>query len=128
MQFMSAEHVDAMNALLADAPEVRAACSELTRPYVVAYRLADGPDRQTVHWTVTFDATVRFALSEHPTPDVVMVGDWRDMILASSAGRRGASHEPSVTLEGDPDVLTLTDPALEAARTIATVEVDFPNI
>jgi hypothetical protein len=126
MEFMSAEHVDTMNALLADAPTVREACGRLSRPYVIAYRLSDGPGGQDVHWTLTFDETVQFGLTEHPHPDVVIVGDWTDMIAATVSSRTGAPREPNVTYEGDPDALKMTDPALEAARAIATVDVDFP--
>lgn len=128
MEFMSAAHVNAMNTLLADAPTVREECRRLSRPLVFAYRLSDGPTGATVHWTVSFDDTVRFSLDEHPQPDVVIVGDWADVIAATASGRYGEPREPDVSLEGDPEVLTLTSPALEAARAIATIDVEFPHV
>ncbi|HVV76138.1 MAG TPA: hypothetical protein VHC43_08895 [Mycobacteriales bacterium] len=125
---MSAEHVEAMNALLVDATGVRAACRRLPRPYVIAYRLSDGPGGQDVHWTVAFDDTVRFGLTQHPQPDVVIVGAWREMVLASAASRTGQAREPEVRYEGDDQALVVTAPVLEEARAVATVPVEFPDL
>ena len=126
VEFMSAEHVAAMNALLEDAPSVRKACSELPVPRVMAYRLADGPDGGDVHWAMTFTDTVRFSLQEHPEPDVCFVGDWTKMILASQGSREGEPQDPNLTIEGDAAVLAEIGAALEVARSVATVPVDFP--
>src|SRR5690606_4086100 len=76
VEFMSAEHINVMNELLRDAPDVRAACAQLSQPRTMTYRLTDGPGGQVVHWTITFADTVQFSLDEAPAPDVRFVGDW----------------------------------------------------
>ncbi|MBP2367501.1 hypothetical protein JOF36_003197 [Pseudonocardia parietis] len=94
VRFMSPEHIAAMNALLEDAPAVRAECARLPRPRVVSYALTDGPDGQVVHWTMTFSDTIRFSLEKASAPDVRFVGDWARMIRATSAGRDGTQVDP----------------------------------
>src|SRR5688500_6663174 len=101
MLFMYADHVAAMNAILEDNPAVRAACATLPQPRAMSYRLADGHDGNTVHWTTTFSDTARFSLVEHPSPDIVFVGDWRQMVRASKANRDGETVDPGVTVEGE---------------------------
>ena len=126
-EFMSPEHVDRMNALLAGSEELRAACAGLAAPRVMAYRLADGPAGRTVHWRMLFHDTVRFELTEGPA-EVVYVGDWAQMIRAARAGRDGAVVDPGLRVEGDPAVLTEIAPVMELARDVATVPVDFPEV
>lgn len=128
MEFMSADHVSAMNALLEDAPQVRKACAGLSGDRSMAYRLVDGPDGAEVHWTVTFTDTVRFFLTEHVTPDVLFVGDWRQMIRASKANRNGEQLDPGVSIVGDSAVLAEIGPVLETARSVATVPITFPDV
>jgi hypothetical protein len=59
---------------------------------------------------------------------VVLFAEWRDMVAASAAGRRGEDHPADIRYEGDKHVLTVIAPALAAARAVATVGVDFPDI
>ena len=49
------------------------------------------------------------------------------MFAASAAGRSGAAYDAKVVYEGDPGVLAVTAPALEAARAVATLDVEFPE-
>jgi hypothetical protein len=128
MEFMSEEHVAAMNALLEDAPQVREACAQLDRPRTMSYRLADGPAGRDVHWAVTFTDTVRFSLDEKAEPDVLLVGSWTQMIRASRANRHGEQIDPGVSIEGDAAVLAEVGPVLEASRAAATLPVQFPDV
>lgn len=126
MEFMSAEHIAAMNAILEGDPAVRAACTGLSRPYEMTYVLSDGPGGGDVHWTITFGDTMRFSLHEVPSADVRFIGDWKQMIRASSAGRRGEQVDAGVTIEGDTAALAEISPVLEVGRDVATMPVDFP--
>ena len=128
MLFMSPEHVAAMNDLLDHSAEVRTACSVLRQPRVLAYELSNGPDGRTVHWTVTFDRTVHFSLEPSEQPDVLMRGDWAQMIRATTAGRRGESADPGVSVSGDVQVLEEVGPVLELGRSVATLDVEFPEV
>jgi hypothetical protein len=128
MEFMSEQHVSAMNALLTASDAVREACSQLPRPQVITYRLLSGPEGDTVYWTITFNDTVQFALTAHPSPDVQVTADWRETILSASAGRRGEYYEPPSVYEGDTNVLLATAPAMAAARTAAAISTDFPDL
>lgn len=128
MLFMSPEHVAAMNELLDTSAEVRAACSAIPQARVIAYALEDGPDGRTVDWTVSFDGTVRFSLDPATNPDVVLRGDWGKLMRTSAANRRGESADPGVTVEGDVSVLADVGPVLDLARSVATLDVDFPQL
>ena len=127
LEFMSADHVAAMNALLEDAPQVRKACAGLSGDRSMGYRLVGGPDGADVHWTVTFTDTVRFFLTEQMTPDVLFVGDWRQMIRASKASRDGEQLDPAVSIVGDAAVLAEIGPVMETARSVATLPITFPD-
>jgi hypothetical protein len=127
MLFMSSEHVAAMNELLDASADVRIACAALPQPRVMAYALEDGPDGRTVHWAVSFHGTVRFSLDPAPEPDVLLRGDWRRMMRASDANRRGETADPDVSVEGDVGVLEEIGPVLELARSVATLDVEFPQ-
>lgn len=127
MEFMSAEHVAAMNALLQDHEDVRKECAELPRTYALGYRLSGGPSG-TVHWTLRFDDTVIFALGEHPSPDLTIVGDWRRMIRSAAAARARQQVDPGVVLEGDTSVMTVIESAWVRARAVATLDVEFPEV
>lgn len=128
MLFMSAEHVATMNSLLAASAAVQRACRALAWPRVVRYDLADGPRGEPVHWTMTFDDSVQFSLEGSAAPDLVFVGDWKQMIRASKASRSGEAADPGVCLQGDAQVLLEITPAMEVARTVATVPVQFPEV
>lgn len=128
MLFMSPEHVATMNELLDASAEVRAACSVLPQPRVMAYALEDGPDRRTVHWAMSFHDTVRFSLDPAAEPDVLLRGDWRRMMRASEVNRRGETADPGVTVEGNVGVLAEIGPVLELARSVATLDVEFPQV
>jgi hypothetical protein len=127
MLFMSAQHVVAMNDILDRSPEVRTACAQLPGPRTVGYRLADGPDGTTVHWSMTFDETVRFALDGREA-DVVFVGDWATMVRSAQAQREGRAVDAAVSVEGDAAVLTEVGAAFAAAAAVAVLPVEFPAL
>jgi hypothetical protein len=129
MEFMSPEHVSAMNDVLAGAADVRAECARLAQPRLLAYRLTSGPGGADVHWTLRFTENVQFGLGKPvENPDVELVSDWAAMIRATAATRAGIPTEPPVTLHGNAAVLAEVATALEAARRIATFEVEFPRV
>jgi hypothetical protein len=128
MEFMSPEHVEAMNRVLDQDEAIRQACAGLDGPRVLAFRLSDGPGGTDVHWTLTFDRTMRFSLDEHPSPDILMTGDWKRMIQATEAGRRGEALDPGVEIHGDLAVLAQLMEIFELGRRIATFEVSFPEV
>jgi hypothetical protein len=127
MLFMSPEHVAAMNQVLARDEAIRQACAELDEPRVLAFRLSDGPGGADVHWTITFDGTLRFSLDEYSSPDILITGDWRRMIRATEAGRRGAAIDPGVEVHGDPALLAQLMEIFELGRKVATFDVRFPD-
>jgi hypothetical protein len=128
MEFMSAEHVKAMNQVLEQSEEVRRACTSLDGPKVLAFRLSDGPGGADVHWALTYGNTMRFSLDEHPSPDVLITGDWKRMIRAVAAGRRGEAADPGVEIIGDQELFLRLNQILELGRGVATFEVSFPAI
>jgi hypothetical protein len=123
MEFMSQEHVDAMNDLLQASQQVKDICAGLPEERVLAYLLSDGPGGGTVHWTMVFADTVRFSLQQHPSPDVTLVGDWSRTIRAAKASRAGEPADPGVALTGDPTVMTVIGPAFATAQAAATLPV-----
>ena len=126
-QFMSAEHVAAMNTLLADSAEVREAGIALGRTYRLAYVLSDGRDGGDEHWLMSLGpAGVRFALEPEPDADITFRADWRAIVDTSKAAREGRDLDPGVTVEGDVTVLATVAPAFAAAQRVATLEVDWP--
>ena len=127
VDFMSQEHVDLMNALLAPSEDVRAACAQLAGPRTLGYALTDGPDGADVHWRVTCADTVRFSLDAGPA-DVLLVGDWAQMIRASRATRDGEVIDAGVRVEGDASVVGEVGRILEVARSVAVVDVSFPEV
>lgn len=128
MQFMSPQHVAAMNELLDASAEVRAACAALPEPRAMGYELTNGPDGETVHWTVSFNGTVQFSLDRAERADVGFKGDWAQMIRATRANRDGGAVDPGVTVAGDPAALAEIGPVLERARSVATLPVEFPEV
>jgi hypothetical protein len=128
MEFMSPEHVDAVNAIVAEDQSVRAACARLPRPRVVAYRLTNGPDGADVHWTASFADTLVLSLTEAPASDVQIHGEWADMIRSARANREGQATNPDLTIGGDHSVLGEIGPIMELARPFATLPVEFPDV
>jgi hypothetical protein len=128
MEFMSPEHVAAMNDVLEQSEDVRAACAGIGRPSVLAFRLSDGPGGADVHWTMIFHDRMRFSLDKHPSPDVLITGDWKRMILATAAGRRGEVLDPGVEITGDQQLLMRLNQILDLGRRVATFEVSFPAV
>jgi len=125
--FMSPEHVAAMNAILEKDAAVRAACAELEKPVTMAYELADGPDGDTVWWSMTFTDTVRFGL-EKTDADLLFTGDWKRMVRASKSSRDGDATDPGVVPVGDLAVIQATGRVFALAQAVATVPVEFPEI
>lgn len=128
MEYMSAAHVAAMNAILADSATVKAACAQLDGPRVLSFALTDGPGGETVHWAISFRETVRFDLAEEPAPDVRIIADWARMIRASQAAREGREEDIGMATEGATEVLAEVNHVFETARAVATIPVDFPPV
>jgi hypothetical protein len=127
-EFMSAEHVAAMNLRLRDDQAVRAACRRIDDgPHVMLYRLRDGSAGEDVLWAVHVDETVRFELADHLHPDVVLTGDWWRMIEAVRAGREGRAVEADLRVEGDLRVVASLMAVLDVARPVATMPTSLPE-
>ena len=127
--FMSAEHVDLMNGLLAADADSRAECAKLDRRYWMSYELADAGG--TVWWSVEFNprSGVRFSL-EPPAADEPLIlyrGDHRAVVKGTQALKQGGGEGLPVTTHGDPDVLRIIGPAFAAAGRAATVDSQFPE-
>jgi hypothetical protein len=128
MEFMSAEHVEAMNTILEASAPVREACAALAAPGVLAYRLSDGPGGATVHWAVTCSDTVRFSLEAASAPDVLLTGDWARMVRGARANREGETVDPGVSVQGSPERMAELAAILATASAFATLPVDFPDV
>ena len=124
--FMSAEHVAAMNAVLAADGTVRAACAALAKQVTIAYELSDGPGGTTVYWSIAFAETVRFGL-EPTAADLVLRGDWARMVHAAKANRQGQVEDPAVLPVGDVTVMQAVAPVFALASNVATLPVVFPE-
>lgn len=127
--FMSREHVDRMNDLLAGSADVLAACADLDREYEIVYELRNGPDG-TVYWVLRFDRAsgARFSLNRTQNADLTYVGDWAEVIRSSRAARNGERVEPSLEVRGDPSVTDRVGTAYAAAQRVATIPVEFPGV
>lgn len=128
MDFMSPEHVAAMNERLRDADVVRAACRELGRTRVLQFQLADGPDGADVYWTLTYDHTMRFGLEPHPEPDVVLSGDWTNMIRATVSAHSDEPVPHEIVIQGDAELYPKLMAILELARPLATFDTRLPDV
>lgn len=128
--FMSADHVERMNAILRDEPSVRAVCRDLDRRYALCYELNDGPEGRPVYWSVVFDPRqgVRMGLDKPEHADLTFVGDWGDAIRTAVAQRRGERHDPEMDVHGDHDILETVGAAYAAAQQVATIETTFPDV
>ncbi len=129
MEFMSQEHVDAMNELLAGSEELLAAARELPRDYVLAYELTDGPDDgATVYWQLRLgpDGLV-FALVPAPGADVRLRGDWRVALTAFARTKNGAPADDGLTADGDfESFMTAVGPQFALGQKVATIPATFP--
>lgn len=127
--FMSAEHVEAMNERLRASSEVATSAAELSRDYVLAYHLLNGPDGEAVHWSMSMGPSgVGFGLTEISTADVVYCGEWADMIRGMVARSRGEAFVGSIVMEGDAGVLETTAAVFALARAVAGVPVELPVV
>lgn len=130
MEFMSQQHVEAMNELLADSAQVSAAARKLPREYVLAYELTDGPaDGATVHWQLRFGSGgTTFALTAAPDADVRLRGDWRVALTAMAHTRRsGEPVDDGLVTEGDIEsLMAAVGEQFAVARNVATLETTYP--
>lgn len=130
MEFMSQEHVGAMNELLAASEEVAAAAKELSREYVLAYELTDGPvDGATVYWQLRLSPEgTAFTLTPAPQADLWLRGDWRSALTSMANSRNGDSEsDNSLTPEGDfESFMAAVGEQFAVARKVATIPATFP--
>lgn len=125
--FMSPEHVERMNQLLAQSAEVLSACAALDRDYELAYELSDGPEG-TVYWVLRFDRRkgAAFSLVRPRDADVTFLGNWREVINASQRTRDDGEPPPELDTRGDASALDRVAAAYEAAQRAATIASTFP--
>lgn len=128
MEFMSPEHIAAMNERLRRAEVVRAACRDLGAPRVLQFHLADGPGGADVYWTVEYRHTMQFSLESHPEPDVVLSGDSTNQIRATISARTDKPVPQNISIQGDPAILEQLKAIIEIARPFATFDTRFPDI
>jgi hypothetical protein len=129
--FMSQEHVDRMNEILRGVPEVQEAAAGLGTERVLAYELSDGPDGDTVWWTVTVGPASGFRFGLDPpaaAPDVVLRADWKQMIRATAASKSGGEAQLDQHVDGDPAVLQQIMTVVEIGRPHATLETEIPAV
>lgn len=127
--FMSAEHVEAMNRLLAVDAGSLAECAKLPRPYWFVHELDD--QGRVVWWTLEFnpDQGARFSLAPPPEgvrADILMRGSYGEVVEATRRGKAGEKLPYPAKMEGNPQDMGIFGPALEAARRAATLETRFP--
>lgn len=125
---MSAEHVAAMNSLLAVDPESKAQCALLPRPYWFVHKLDH--DGRTVWWTLEFNPGegMRFSLIPPPlgvSPDILMRGSYSAVLEATGRRKSGEQVPYPVTIDGDVESMAIFGPALEAGRRAAALETRF---
>jgi hypothetical protein len=130
MEFMSQEHIDAMNVLLVNSEKVLTAAKELPREYVLAYELTAGPvDGATVYWQVRLGpAGTVFELAPAENPDLCFRGEWRSVVESAARSRDGASDDGGgMSAEGDvPSFMAAVGKNFAIAREVATVPVTYP--
>lgn len=127
--FMSQQHVDTMNDILAKDADSRAECAKLDRSYWMVYELDDAGD--TAWWSVEFSPTtgVRFSLQPPDTdaPDLLYRGDYRAVVKATQRLKQGGGGELPVSTHGDPGAMAIIGPAFAAAGRVATIPSEFPD-
>lgn len=129
MEFMSPEHVTAMNAVLASSDAVRSAARLLPQTVLVAYELRRESVSELVHWTLELGPQgARFGL-EPPAQeaDIVLRGSWGVVVGASREARLGREVDTQLELSGDVEVLAAAQDLFRVVREVATVDVDFPD-
>jgi hypothetical protein len=127
--FMSAEHVEAMNRLLAVDAESKTQCARLPRPYWMVHELDDGG--RTVWWTLELNPRegMRFSLVPPPVDvqaDIVMRGFYSAVVEATRRRKSGEEVPYPVSSAGDLQSMAIFGPALEAGRRAAMLETRFP--
>lgn len=129
LEFMSAQHVAAMNAQLADAPDVLAAANELRADYVLAYRLDDAPDGVPIYWTMALGPSgVRFSLEPPVHADVLITSDWTRRMLSLHAVRVGNVIECPEQIDGDPELLGRLLAVVALGQRVATMPTRLPEV
>jgi hypothetical protein len=128
--FMSAEHVEAMNRLLAVDADSRAKCAQLSRSYWFVHELDD--HGHTVWWTLEFNPSdgMRFSLVPPPADvrvDILMRGSYYAVLEATRRRKAGEEVPYPVTTDGDLQAMVIVGPALEASRRAATLETRFTS-
>jgi len=127
--FMSVEHVELMNRLLADDAASLEACAALPRRYTLAYELSR--DGGTVWWTMDFDPKtgVRFGLVAPEQPaDLTFHGGYRAMLDATARSKAGEQVPMPLTTSGDLKVMEVVGAAFAAARGKATIDTEIREI
>ena len=128
MQFMSPEHVAAMNEILAGDPGVRTLAAALDREYRLLYELRDGPHGSTEYWSLTLGPQgVRFGLAPVNAPDLTLRAGYYPMVASSRAAREGRAAEADIVTDGDPSVMERVGPVFARAQSVATLDVEFPT-
>jgi hypothetical protein len=130
LAFMSQEHVDEMNARLADAPHVQEAAASLGAECLLVFELDDGPDGEKVYWQAAIGPKgFRFRLGPPPAkPDVLIRTDYAEMIRSVRAEREGGTMEIDQEVVGDEQLLARMLEILEVARPVATLDTDLPSV
>ncbi len=129
MEFMSQEHVDEMNRLLALDPDILAQAALLTRDWRLIYRLRRGPGGDPVYWAMTFTPSgVSYSLGDVENADLTLRADWKQTIESSKAAREGRTLEHDVTAEGDPSMLEACGAVFARARQVVDIDVTFPEV
>ena len=130
MLFMSTAHVEVVNRLLEESLEFREFTAKLSSERVLTYELSDGPSGETVYWTVrTGPQGARFSLGPPDrAPDVILRARWSRMMRAARASPRGERYDAAIQVQGDASVLACIERVLEAARKVATMDCEFPEL
>jgi hypothetical protein len=130
LAFMSQQHVDTMNELIAATPEVQEAAAELGNDRLLAFELADGPGGETVWWSLTVGPSgFRMGLGRPARlPDVLIRSDFAAMIRSVRAGREGRSEEAPQEVVGDQELMARIFEVLEVARPVATLDSELPEV
>lgn len=128
--FMSAEHVEAMNRLLATDDESKAQCALLSRPYWLVHELDDVG--RTVWWTLELNPRdgMRFSLVPPPIDvqaDIVMRGSYTAVVEATRRRKAGEEVPYPVSTHGDLQSMAIFGPALEVGRRAAMLDTRFPS-
>lgn len=128
--FMSAEHVEAMNRLLAVDAEIKAQCARLPRAYWLVHELEHAG--RTVWWTLELNPCdgMRFSLTPPPVEvqaDIVMRGSYSAVVEATRRRKAGEEVPYPVSTHGDLQSMAIFGPALEAGRRAAMLDTRFSS-